>query len=49
MPNAAGCAAGLQYLERKFRRQDRGREVNEASAAPKCAAIVRSNEKTDGV
>ena len=49
LPNAAGHAAGLRYLERKFRRQDRGPEVSEASAAAQYAAIVKSNEKTDGV
>ena len=49
LPNAVGHAAGLQYLERKFRRQDRGPEVSEASAAAQYAAIVKSNEKTDGV
>ncbi|EKM98191.1 MULTISPECIES: alpha/beta fold hydrolase [unclassified Acidocella] len=47
--NAAGRAAGMKYLERKFRRQDRGPEVSEASAAAQYAAIVKSNEKTDGV
>jgi pimeloyl-ACP methyl ester carboxylesterase len=49
LPNAAGRAAGLKYLERKFRRQDRVPEVTEASAAAQYAAIVASNEKTDGV
>ncbi len=49
LPNAAGRAAGLKYLERKFRRQDRSPEVSEASAAAQYAAIVKSNEKTDGV
>ena len=49
LPNATGRAAGLKYLERKFRRQDRGPEVSEASAAAQYAAIVKSNEKTDGV
>ncbi|MGI4764520.1 MAG: alpha/beta fold hydrolase [Janthinobacterium lividum] len=49
LPNAAGHAAGLKYLERKFRRQDRGPEVTEAAAAAQYAAIVNSNEKSDGV
>ena len=49
LPNMAGREAGLKYLERKFRRQDRGPEVSEASAAAQYAAIVKSNEKTDGV
>lgn len=49
LPNAAGRAAGLKYLERKFRRQDRVPEVSEASAAAQYAAIVTSNQKTDGV
>jgi pimeloyl-ACP methyl ester carboxylesterase len=49
LPNAAGRAAGLKYLERKFRRQDRSPEVSEASATAQYAAIVKSNEKTDGV
>ena len=49
LPNAAGRAAGLKYLERKLRRQDRSPEVSEASAAAQYAAIVASNEKTDGV
>src|ERR1700742_4762162 len=49
LPNAAGRAAGLKYLERKFRRQDRVPEVTEASAAAQYAAIIASNEKTDGV
>jgi pimeloyl-ACP methyl ester carboxylesterase len=49
LPNAAGRAAGLKYLERKFRRQDRVPEVSEASANAQYAAIVKSNEKTDGV
>jgi pimeloyl-ACP methyl ester carboxylesterase len=48
-PSAAGRAAGLKYLERKHRRQDRSPEVSEASAAAQMQAIVRSNEKTDGV
>ncbi|WP_457833212.1 hypothetical protein, partial [Staphylococcus aureus] len=47
LPNAAGRAAGLKYLERKFRRQDRVPEVSEASAAAQYAAIVTSNQKTD--
>ena len=49
LPNAAGRAAGLSYLERKFRRQDRVPEVSEASAAAQLRAIVTSNEKADGV
>ena len=49
LPNAAGRAAGLQYLERKLRRQDRSAEVSQTSAAAQYAAIVKSNEKTDGV
>lgn len=49
LPNPAGRAAGLKYLERKFRRRDRSPEVSEASAAAQYAAIVRSNEKTPGV
>ncbi len=36
LPNAAGHAAGLKYLERKFRRQDRGPEVSEAV---RCRAV----------
>ncbi len=43
MPNPAGQAAGLKYLERKLRRQDRSPEVSEASAAAQYAAIVKSN------
>ena len=49
LPNAAGHAAGLKYLERKLRRRDQSPEVSEASAAAQYAAIVKSNEKTDGV
>lgn len=49
LPNAAGRAAGLKYLERKFLRQDRVPEVREASATAQYAAIVKSNEKSDGV
>lgn len=49
LPNAAGRAAGLKYLERKFRRQHRSPEVSEASATAQYAAIIKSNEKTDGV
>jgi pimeloyl-ACP methyl ester carboxylesterase len=48
-PSAAGRAAGLRYLKRKHRRQDRSPEVSEASAAAQLQAIVKSNEKTDGV
>ncbi len=39
----------MKYLERKFRRQDRVPEVTEASAAAQYQAIIKSNEKTDGV
>lgn len=49
LPTPTGHAAGLQYLERKHRRRDRSSEVSEASAAAQYAAIVSSNEKTDGV
>jgi pimeloyl-ACP methyl ester carboxylesterase len=49
LPNAAGRAAGLKFLERKHRRQDRSPEVSEASATAQYAAIVKSNEQTDGV
>ena len=49
LPDRAGRAAGLKYLERKFRRQDRVPEVTEASAAAQYQAIIKSNEKTDGV
>lgn len=49
LPNATGRAAGLKYLERKYRRKDRSPEVSEASATAQYAAIVKSNEKTDGV
>ncbi|MEJ0028373.1 MAG: alpha/beta hydrolase [Rhizomicrobium sp.] len=49
LPNAAGRAAGLKYLERKHRRQDRSPEVSEVSAAAQLQAIVSSNEKTEGV
>lgn len=49
LPNAAGRAAGLKYLERKHVRQDRSPEVSEVAAAAQYAAIVSSNEKTDGV
>jgi pimeloyl-ACP methyl ester carboxylesterase len=49
LPNATGRAAGLKYLERKFRRKDRVPEVGEASAAAQWEAIVKSNVKTDGV
>lgn len=48
-PNAAGREAGRAYLERKLRRQDRSPEVSEASATAQYAAIIKSNEKTDGV
>lgn len=49
LPNATGHAAGLKYLERKHRRQDRSPEVSEVAAAAQYAAIVTSNEKSDGV
>jgi pimeloyl-ACP methyl ester carboxylesterase len=49
LPNAAGRAAGLKYLERKFIRQDRVPEVSEASATAQYAEIEKSNEKTGGV
>ena len=49
LPSPAGRAAGLAYLERKHRRQDRSPEVSETSAAAQYQAIVKSNEKTDGV
>ena len=49
LPNPTGRAAGLKFLERKHRRQDRGPEVSAASATAQYAAIVASNEKTDGV
>jgi pimeloyl-ACP methyl ester carboxylesterase len=49
LPNAAGRAAGRKYLERKFRRKDRSPEVSETSATAQYAAIIKSNEKTDGV
>jgi len=48
-PSPAGHASGLRYLERKHRRKDRGPEVSEASAAAQMQAIIKSNEKTDGV
>ena len=49
LPNANGRAAGLAYLERKHRRQDRAPEVSETSAAAQLRAIAASNEKTEGV
>jgi pimeloyl-ACP methyl ester carboxylesterase len=49
LPNATGRAAGLKYLERKFRRKDRVSEVSDASAAAQWEAIAKSNEKIDGV
>lgn len=49
LPNPKGRAAGLKYLERKHRRQDRSPEVSAASAAAQWQAIASSNEKTDGV
>jgi pimeloyl-ACP methyl ester carboxylesterase len=49
LPNSTGRAAGLKYLERKHRRQDRSPEVSEVSAAAQLQAIAKSNEKTDGV
>lgn len=48
-PSPAGRAAGLAYLERKHRRQDRSPEVNEKSAATQLEAIAKSNVKVDGV
>ena len=48
-PSAAGRAAGLAYLERKHRRRDRSPEVTEAAASAQYEAIVKSNEKVDGV
>jgi pimeloyl-ACP methyl ester carboxylesterase len=45
----AGKAAGLAYLERKFKRQDRSPEVTEETAAAQYEAIVTSNVRTDGV
>ncbi|MFM0219800.1 MULTISPECIES: alpha/beta fold hydrolase [Paraburkholderia] len=49
LPNEAGRAAGLKYLERKHHRKDRSPEVSEVSAAAQYTAIVSSNEKSDGV
>ena len=49
LPNEKGYAAGLKYLERKHRRKDRSPEVSEVSATAQYAAIVSSNEKSDGV
>ncbi len=49
LPNEKGHAAGLKYLERKHRRKDRSPEVREESATAQYAAIVASNEKSDGV
>ncbi len=49
LPNVAGHAAGLKYLERKQRRQDRSPEVSEAAATAQYAAIVSSNVVSDGV
>ncbi|TWB07959.1 pimeloyl-ACP methyl ester carboxylesterase [Rhizobium sp. ERR 1071] len=49
LPNEKGRAAGLKYLERKHRRKDRSPEVREDSATAQYAAIVASNEKSDGV
>ena len=48
-PSPAGRAAGLAYLERKHRRRDRSPEVTEAAATAQYEAIVKSNEKVDGV
>jgi pimeloyl-ACP methyl ester carboxylesterase len=47
--SAAGRAAGLAYLERKFHRRDRSPEVSETAAATQLQAIAKSNEKIDGV
>src|SRR6201996_3711636 len=44
----AGRAAGLAYLERKFKRQDRSPEVTEEAAAAQYEAIVASNVMTEG-
>lgn len=49
LPNEAGRAAGLKYLERKHQRQDRSPEVSEATAMAQYAAIVSSNETSEGV
>jgi pimeloyl-ACP methyl ester carboxylesterase len=48
-PSPAGRAAGLAYLERKHRRRDRSPEVTETSAATQYQAIIKSNEKVDGI
>jgi pimeloyl-ACP methyl ester carboxylesterase len=45
----AGRAAGIAYLERKDQRRDRSPEVTEEAAAAQYEAIVKSNEKTEGV
>jgi pimeloyl-ACP methyl ester carboxylesterase len=47
--SAAGRAAGLAYLERKFRRHDRGPEVTERAAAAQYEAIGKSNVHHEGV
>ena len=48
-PSPAGRAAGLAYLERKQRRGERSPEVTEAAASAQYEAIIKSNEKVDGV
>ncbi len=48
-PSPTSRAAGLAYLERKWRRKDRGPEVTETSAAAQLQAIEKSNVKTAGV
>jgi pimeloyl-ACP methyl ester carboxylesterase len=45
----AGRAAGLRYLDRKLRRQDRSPEVTEAAAAAQYQAIITSNIRFAGV
>ena len=47
--STAGRSAGLAYLKRKFRRQDRSPEVTEEAAATQYEAIVKSNDLTPGV
>lgn len=49
LPNATGRAAGLAYLERKHRREDRVPEVSDASAAAQLQAIAASNQKAAGM
>jgi pimeloyl-ACP methyl ester carboxylesterase len=45
----AGKAAGRAFLERKHRRDDRSPEVTDEAANAVLQAIIKSNEKTDGV